>query len=90
MSKASTAALNLQNPTNLVNYLAERPALNGHTESSSSRPLSNTAWLAPGNVNELHSVEAVVPKKLIKVKRTAGEIECTKETRARLFFIPMP
>jgi len=93
MSKASAGALNFQNSTNLVSYLAERPILNGHTESTSSRPSSNVPWLAPsqsqGNVNERHSVEALASKNLIKAKRTAGEIECMKETRARLSFMLM-
>jgi hypothetical protein len=91
MSKVSTGPLNFQNSTNLVNYLAERPALNGYTESASSKPTSNTAWVAPsqsqGNINELHSVEALASKKLTKAKRTPGEIECIKETRARLFLM---
>lgn len=91
MSKA-TGALNFQNATNLVSHLTERPVLNGHTENS-SRPSSNAAWLGPsqsrGNVNELHSVEALASKKLIKAKRTAGEIECTKDTRARFLLMFM-
>jgi hypothetical protein len=89
MSKVSTGALNFQKPTNLVSYLAERPVLNGHTESASLKPSSNAAWAAPsqGNINEFHSVEVMASKKLIKAKRTTGEIECTKETRDRLFFI---
>ena len=91
MSKVSTGALNFQKPTNLVSYLAERPVLNGLAESASSKPSSNAAWVAPsqsqGNVNEFHSVEVLASKKLIKAKRTAGEIECTKETRDRLFFM---
>lgn len=88
MSKVSTGALNFQKPTNLVSYLTERPVLNGHTESASSKPSSNTACVAPsqGNVNEFHSAEVLATKKLIKAKRTAGEIECTKETRDRLLF----
>ena len=89
MSKVSSDALNFQKPTNLVSYLAERPVLNGHTESASSKPSSNAAWVAPsqGNINEFHSVEVLASKKLIKAKRTPGEIECTKETRDRLFFM---
>jgi hypothetical protein len=91
MSKVSTGALNFQNSTNLVGHLAEFPVLNGHTEIVSSKPTPNAAWVTPsqsqGNTNELYSVEAPASKKLTKVKRTPGEIECTKETRARLLSI---
>ena len=89
MSKVSAGALNFQKPANLVSYLAERSVLNGHTESASSKPSSNSAWVVPsqGNTNEFHSVEVLATKKLIKAKRTPGEIECTKETRDRLFSI---